>query len=82
LTLGESVFVIPDLLRRCTFLEEEQIGGDGCWVEGRLREADDGVEVAVSEQFLANTFLVSVPGDAAVGQNDSASTTGLKLLDK
>ena len=43
LTLRESVLVIPDLLGGCPFLEEKQVGGNGCRVEGGLREADDGV---------------------------------------
>jgi hypothetical protein len=82
LTLRQPMFVIPNLLRGCPFLEEQQVGGDRCGVEGRLWEADDRVEIAVGEQFLADAFLVSVPRDAAVGQYDGAATSTLKQLNK
>ena len=50
-------------------------------MEGGLREADDGVEVAVGEEFFTDAFLVAVAGDAAVGQDDGAAATGLEELD-
>ena len=60
------MLVIPDFFGGCAFLEEEQIGGNGGGVEGGLREADDGVEVAVSEELFADALFVAVAGDAAV----------------
>ena len=81
LPFGQAVLVIPDFLGGRAFLEEEQIRGDGGGVEGGLREADDGVEVAVGEELFADALLVAVSGDAAVGQHDGAAATGLEKLD-
>ena len=78
LPLGQSVLVIPDFLRRRAFLEEQQVGGDGGGVEGGLREADDGVEVAIGKELFADALLVAVAGDAAIGQHDGAAATGLE----
>ena len=74
--LGQAVLPIPDFLGGRPFLEEEQVGGDGGGEEGGLREADDGVEVAVGEEFFADALLVAVAGDAAIGQDDGAAATG------
>ena len=75
------MFPKPDFLRRCAFLEEEEVRGDGGGVEGGLRESDDGVEVAVGEEFFADALLVAVAGDAAVGQDDGAAAARLEELD-
>ena len=81
LSFGQAVFVIPDFFGRGAFLEEEQVGGDGGGMEGGLRKADDGVQVAVGQEFFSDAFLVTVAGDAAVGQDDGATTAGLEELD-
>jgi len=82
LALGQAVLVIPDFLRRCAFLEKEQVRGDGGGVERRLREADDGVEVAVGEEFLADALFVAVARDAAIREDDGAAATGPEELDE
>ena len=81
LAFGEAVLVIPDFFGGRAFLEEEQVGRNGGGVEGGLREADDGVEVAVGEEFFADALFVAVARDAAVGQDDGAAATGLEELD-
>ena len=75
------MLVIPDFLGRRAFLEEKQISRNSGGVKGGLREADDSVQVAVGEEFLADALLVAVAGDAAVRQDDGAAATGLEELD-
>ena len=81
LALGQAVLPIPDFLRWSAFLEEEQVRGDGGGEERGLRKADDGVEVAVGEEFFADALLVAVASDAAIWQDDGAAATGLEKLD-
>ena len=47
-----------------------------------MRQADDGVEVAIGEEFFADALLVAVAGDAAVRKDDGAAATGLQQLDE
>ncbi len=52
------VFVKPDVLRRLTFLEEQQVGTDaGVRLEDAVGQADDGVQAALFQQtFLQASF--------------------------
>lgn len=81
LAFGQAVFPIPDFPGGCAFFEKEQVGGDSGGKEGGLREADDGVQVAVAEELFADAFFVPISSDAAIGQDDGAATAGLEELD-
>ena len=57
-TLGIGVLVIPDLFRGLAFLEEEEVRLDaGVRGEDAVREPDDGVEVALGQEFLLDPAL-------------------------
>jgi len=80
LPLGQAVLPIPDFLRWCAFLEEEEVGGDGGGVEDGLREADDGVEVAVGEELFLDAGFDAFAKEGAIGQGESGAATGLEDL--
>ena len=69
--LGIGVLVVPDLFCRLAFLEEEQVRLDaGIGGENAVREPDDGVEVALGQEFLLDPALDALAKERAVGEDD------------
>ena len=72
------MFVEPDLLRRRTLLEEEQIGADaGVRFEDAVRQSHDGVEVALLHQLFLEPCLYALAEERSVGKNDGRRPPGL-----
>src|SRR5690606_22615183 len=73
-----GVLVVPDLLRRRAFREEEQVGPDaGIGVEDAIGQADDGVQVALGEECFLDARLHALAEEGAIGQDDAGAAAGL-----
>ena len=50
-------------------------------MEGRLRQANDGVEVAIGQEFLSDAGFIALFSDTTVWQNNGCPSTGLELTE-
>ncbi len=61
--------------------EEEEVGADaGVGIEDAVRQADDGVEVALGEEGFLDAGLDAFAEEGAVGQHESGAAAGLEDL--
>ena len=74
---GDAVLVEPGFLGRPALGEEEEIGADaGVGAEDAVGEADDGVEVALGEEFFLDAGLDAFAEERAVGEDDGGAPAG------
>ena len=77
-----GVFVIPDVLGRLAFGEEQEVGLDaGVGGEDAVGQTDNGVQVALLQQFLLDARLDAFAEQRAVGQHDGAAATLAQEMD-
>lgn len=82
LPLGDAVLVEPDLLRLRSLLEEEEVRADGgVGFEDAVRQADDGVEVALRKQVLFQAGFDAFAEEGAVGQDHGGAALGPEQAD-
>ena len=74
-----GMLVIPDFLRRLALGEEEEVGLDaGVGGEDAIRQADDGVEIALGEQRFLEPGFHSLAEEGAIRQDNGAAAAGLE----
>ena len=78
-----AVVVVPDLLRpgvRAGFVvvEEDHVGLDALRVEHAGRQAQDGVQVGVVQQLLADRLTGTAFKQHVVGNDDGSAASGLE----
>ena len=79
LALGNPVLVEPDRFGRFALLEKQQVGADaGIGFEDAVRQADDGVEVALREQVFLEPGLDAFAEEGAVGQDHGGAAPRLQ----
>src|SRR6185312_11016788 len=78
-TLRIGVLVVPDFGGGLALGEEEQVGLDtGVRIEDAVGKTDDGVEVALAEEFFLDASLDALPEEGAVWQNNPRPAAGLQ----
>ncbi len=70
-----AVVVVPHGVGRASALEEEHIGLDALGVEDARGEAQDGVQIVVRKQFLANRFARTGFEQHVVGQHHGGTAS-------
>ena len=72
-----GMLVIPDFLGRLALGEEEQVGLDaGIWGENAVRQADNGVEIALGEQSFFQSSFHALARQITVWQDYGAAAAG------
>ena len=79
LPLGDAVLVEPDFLGWGSFLEKKQICADGgIGLEDAVRQADNGVEVALLQQVFLEPRLDAFAEEGAVRQDHCGAAAGFE----
>src|SRR5690606_9848681 len=74
--------VVPDVLCRLALGEEQQVGGDrGVGLKHGVGQAHDGVQIAVFQQFLADTLFDAIAGQGTIRQDNGGAATVLEQMD-
>lgn len=82
LVAGDAMLVEPDVLGRFAFFEEEEVGADaGVGFEDAVGEADDGVQVALSQKVLFQPRFDPFAEEGTVGEDDGGAAVGLEEAD-
>ena len=71
---ASTVVVEPDILGRFTFLEEKNIGFDTLSIEDTSRETENGMQVEVLQEFLADGLASTALKEYVIRQYHSGTT--------
>src|SRR5262249_38158955 len=73
------VLVIPHVGGWRALGKEKEVGADaGVGIEDAVGQADNGVEVALTEEGLLNSSLYTLPEESAVRQDEAGAAAGLE----
>ena len=77
-----GMFVIPDMLGRLAFGEEQQVGFDaGVGAEHAIGQAHDGVQVAFFQQFFLEAGFHAFAEEETIGQDHGGAALVFEQLD-
>ena len=73
-TLGQCLLVVPDIFGGTGTVKEDEIGWNaGVRCEDAVRQADDGVEIKVLQQFFLDAGTDAIAEEGAVGDDHTRS---------
>ena len=75
---GCAIIIDPNLFRRFAFLEEQDIGLYALGIEDARRKTEDGVQVVVLQQLLADGLACTSFKQHIVGQYDGSTPRTLQ----